>query len=139
MSDWFSWIGSLASIFGLAITLYVARAVWKIEKSYLRQALLPKYVTKLKAASKNIRIYCEKNDEENVKAQLLKCQYILEGLAKHIPQEYGAKRIIDKIESFQEQPDRLISNAVSIQHWIDGLVERLDLLKYELQWRGRNG
>ena len=49
-----NWVGSMASLLGLALTLYVARSVWIIEQSYLQQALLPKYESKLKASLKNL-------------------------------------------------------------------------------------
>ena len=84
MFEWLtlSNIGSVASILGIGLSLYVIYNVREIRKSYLFTARAPALVKSLRAHSSRIKDLLEEfgTSIEEIEAELARCSPILESL-----------------------------------------------------------
>jgi 5-bromo-4-chloroindolyl phosphate hydrolysis protein len=132
-------IGSLASILGLLITLYVAWAVSLIEQSYVRQALLPKYISSLKRILKNLDQGLGAKDNQALRSRLSEARELLRAVARHFPKKTNAGKLVISItDSFEASERHFLLKAEEIIAELNGEVQAIDVLKAEMEWRRRD-
>ena len=108
-------------------------------QSYLQQALLPKYESKLKASLKNLDQALDAKNAQKARTELSRARAILEGVSSHFPKRTNADAFIEEINELQRSHEaNFMLRCEMIMSKLRGEVESIELLRLELQWRRRD-
>ena len=135
-------IGSIASCFGLGVTIYVARRIYVIEKSYSAQALLPRYLKRMGGSLKNLEQHQVDKDYFQTRSELYVCRSTLIDLKGHLDPRrvkdvVAVIRTIDKLT--KGGSDKLVwEEAGSVIALLKGVREMVSNSIEENKWKGRH-
>jgi uncharacterized membrane protein YccC len=132
--------GSVASIIGLAVTAYVAWAIRKLRRRYIRQVMLKTCLGKLQAHQKNLSSKTTQKNAVAIRQQLSRTRTVLERVALHTQKGSTIKWDISEIEEVLELSDDEIRSRVGdVTPVLDERIERLELDLTELEWGDDDG
>jgi hypothetical protein len=137
--DAMNFLGSLASIVGLAITLWVFFRVGRIEAGFRRQALLPLYSTSLGGHVKNLQRHLKNRNVSKMRSELAVCRSTLNDLIAYLKERRATdvKQVSLRISELLElrSDDALREQCSRILPSIQGVHETVKNLQHEINWR----
>lgn len=147
MPEWLSDMnafGSVASIIGLIVTIFLFIEARSIRKSFLRRARLPELNKDLAKAASEISVHIKtwENEKEPALEKFLHAKALLENIRKKLPDD--ERKMVEKYLS-RLRPERLlfkrkeISNlnrdeAFQLYSELNGLVTSLRELAKDNKW-----
>jgi hypothetical protein len=135
-------VGSIASIAALVVAIYVAYRVRRIERSYVRQAMLPDHEQRLKGLAKNLEWVVYENDAIQARIILEQCRALVGELSELLP--VGRR---DRLLDIQRTADAIIRSSTGISFSVDcerfaatllGELESLASFERAAKWRRRD-
>jgi len=134
-------VGAAASIGGLIITLLILARVKKIESSYKRQGLLPKYIERLQGLAVNLQNAVDQKDIDGLHEQLASAEQVLAAVCNVIPEDCSrsqglAARMSQMRASMSET---IFASCRTLLLDLRGEGERLTLLAEQYAWSSRDG
>ncbi len=133
---WFSAIGSAASIVSLAVTVYVARTVWKVERRFLGRARLPEQTRALKRHVDELATILNEFDtrKTEVAAVAAKCRAVVESMRGKLD-----RTLQSKAERTLAALDQAARGANKDMAWdahaqILGFVASIEEAQKDAQW-----
>ncbi len=141
--DLLNFIGSLASIGGLALTISVLVRVGRIERRYVRQAILPQCGRKLSGHVKNGHTFVRDKNGQALRGELAALRVLLEYVSHHVPRRlvHRINLIVDKLTVIRaaDADVDFYGGCSEILAEVGGIQETLKALQTELQWGGSDG
>jgi hypothetical protein len=135
-----STVADVVSIIGVLVTGYVALTIYRIERRYVRQALLESCLPQLRAAAKNIKAAAKKSDDSKVRQELQRCRAVLShwvAYSDSVADTRNAISVIDRVNAYHgSQLIRELDDALDV---IGGEAARLELTRLKLNWSRKNG
>jgi hypothetical protein len=135
-------VGSIASVFGLIVSLYVLARVNAISKSYARQALLPMYLKNLGGSLKNLDARLKKKDREGVHEELSRCRSHLRGALPHLAKSQAVMftTLEQRVAAAVAQPEdvNFLRESERLRSELVGVLEYLKSQVKESAWRSRD-
>ncbi len=138
---WFNLVAGIASILGCLLTLWVSLRVRGIEKSFIRQAVLPEYLKKLRARLKNLDQYLKKKDTPKIRNVFIAIRPLLDNLHPHLDaggQKHSANVIAHISEIVLRNDDSLWERCGLVIAELEGLGITIETQLLEMQWRSRD-
>lgn len=143
IADWASILGLLVSVAGLCITIWVAFRVRRIERHYVRRALLPNYLQKLGAQIKNLQRKLRAKDSIQAIEILALCQSVLRDLLPHVSGARTARvsQVVTRIDALRKSSGdaTFLDQCQDVNADLKALLDTLMSFQEELHWRIRNG
>lgn len=133
-------VGTLASIAGLGISIYVAIAVGDIRRSYVSHAILTSSLQRLEVYRGNLSLGIKKKDTRKIHENLSGCKGLLSGLRRHLSSDFEIDTVINCVEiCVSEAVGETDPRLKECEHKLNSLLERLRTHIMELQWGGHDG
>jgi hypothetical protein len=133
--DWLSVIGSVASLVGLALTVYVAVTVRSIRRRYLRQVVFRECRDKLLTHRKNLSRAVKRESPSGIRMELARVQAGLRRVALHDAAASAVDWSVSGLDTLLQADDRIVLSRVNeVLPRIDGYIETLELRLTELDW-----
>lgn len=142
--EWFSFAGSIASIFGLFVTCFLLWEARKIRTSFLRRARLPEIIKDLSVANSKISKHLKSWDEESREGthQLLIAKELIASLKPKLPDVEKKKcsayiqKLTPKKWFFFYADDLKINEkkAWDLYSNLSGLITTLEQLQKDSRW-----
>lgn len=140
MEDLLTITGSLASILGFGLTIYVAKTIRAVRKSYVRQAMLPQLVKKLRQIARNLEESINSRDELLVRKALAQARTVAASIDSHVADRLTPRRLHETVLNAEHSAGGLLfRNASNVGNELQAEVERLTLLKYQFEWQSQDG
>ena len=139
--DWLGVWGSLASILGLLLTMYVAWAVRGIRDRYTRRAMLDSCLRRLRDAHRELQSSIANANIDAAMGAASRIKAVREQVHLHLPPEKSVEWNDEELNQLMQCDDRrkVISRARPVaaltQHWIT----QIELLIEEANWRRDDG
>ena len=133
--DGLSIVGSVASVVGLILAVYVTQTVRQIRDRYMRQVMLKECVQRLDAVSKILGTSFKGKNPAKTREYLSKAKGILksESLARHFQKDWSSQ--LQTIDSAIKEDDRgLITASRQASSEISSILEELHLALIEEEW-----
>lgn len=144
LPTWLQDLGTISSVFGLFVTIFLLLEARKIRNSFLRRARLPEITKELSKTSSLLSSHLKKWDQEKILAieQFAIIKGLLENLLSKLPDEekrivknYTKKLVVSK--SFWRRAD--LSGITENGAWdlyaeFSTVVTRLEQLNKDIKW-----
>jgi hypothetical protein len=128
-------IGSICSIIGLLLTIYVLVSVRRIEQGYLTQALAHECLSKLQASIKNVQSGVRRLREDAVRQEVHRCRVVLYQVLEFSENENETRAAIAEIERVLTLRQELLFDSMPVViELVAGEIERLELRKTKWHW-----
>ena len=132
--------GSVASIIGLVVTVYVAWAIRKLRQRYVRQAIYTECLANLQAHLRNLKTARTRKKVSDIRERLGRIQEILGRIAIHDLEQSSVEWPIGEIDRILESRDLEIAvDVAEVIPQVGQRIEKLELMLLELQWGKDDG
>lgn len=141
---WINDIGTLSSIVGLFITIFILYEAKKIRESFLRRARLPEVIKELSTANNKISKSLQNwpNEEKSGIHQLTIAKELLENLRSKLP-EQEKKKVSAFIQKLEVKSWLIFSSTITeanedkaweLYSGLSGLITSLKQLQKDSKW-----
>jgi hypothetical protein len=138
--DGVSWVGTVASLLGLGVSLYTANAVRELRAQHLNRVMLAECYGRLTSHLRSIRIAISRSQVETVRLHISKTVSVLERISLHDESQTIVNFEVSSLrEVAKSQADLLIPR---VQDLLPIIHERLTYLELKLEamnWGSTNG
>lgn len=140
--EFLSFLGNVASIVGLGVTIWVLCRVRNIERAFLKQALLPSRMRVLRGYIGNLEQAIRTKNRQSTLQGLERCRSLLKASFDYLE---GHRR--QSCEQTAEVIERVSQLSVEVEFWTEcdralsrlhGVHEDLKTLVKELEWRTKD-
>jgi hypothetical protein len=135
VQDWLAIVGSLASIIGVVVSLYVLQAVRRIRHRYIRQAMMEACLARLHRCRTNLRDSAESRDADQFRQTLGTLKAILRRIDLHKQSDRTVQWSDEEIDALiQLDNRRIVARSRQIVARLNDWIETIDLELTATRW-----